>query len=35
MPLRTIIPKDLRVEKAKELLRKKGEELKPHFCFQD
>lgn len=35
MPPNDIIPQEMRVEKAKELLRKKGEELKPHFCFQD
>lgn len=35
MPPNPFIPQELRVEKAKELYRKKGEELKPHFCFQD
>ena len=35
MPPNPFIPQELRVEKAKELIRKKGEELKPHFCFQD
>lgn len=35
MPPNPIIPLELRVEKAKELLRKRGEELKPHFCFKD
>lgn len=29
------IPQELRVEKAKELLRKRGDELRPHFTFQD
>lgn len=29
------IPQELRVEKAKGLLRKRGEELRAHFCFQD
>ena len=35
MPPNPVIPQELRVEKAKELLRKIGEILKPHFCFQD
>lgn len=35
MPPNLQIPQEMRVEKAKELFRKKGEELKPHFCFQD
>ena len=35
LPPNPLIPQELRVEKAKELLRKRGEQLKPHFCFQD
>ena len=35
MPPNLQIPQEMRVEKAKELFRKKGEELKPLFCFQD
>lgn len=35
LPPNPLIPLELRVEKAKELLRKRGEQLKPHFCFQD
>lgn len=35
MPPAPAIPQEKRVEKAKDLLRKRGEELKPHFCFQD
>lgn len=29
------IPQELRIEKTKALLRKKGDELRPHFTFQD
>lgn len=35
MPPRPDIPQDLRVEKVKDWFRKKGEELKPFFCFKD
>lgn len=35
MPPRPDIPQELRVEKVKEWFRKKGEELKPYFCFKD
>ena len=30
-----VIPQELRVQKAKELFKKKGQELKPHFMFMD
>lgn len=35
MPPNSIIPQELRVEKAKEIFRKRGEELMAHFCFKD
>ena len=35
MPPTPCIPQELRVEKLKEILRKRGEELRPHFTFQD
>lgn len=35
MPPNPMIPQELRIVKAKELFRKRGEELKPHFTFQD
>lgn len=35
LPPNKIIPQELRVQKAKELFKKKGKELKPHFMFMD
>lgn len=35
MPPNPLIPQELRIAEAKKLFKKKGEELKPHFCFQD
>lgn len=35
MPPDPSIPQKLRIEKAKELFRRRGEALKPHFLFQD
>jgi len=35
MPPNFIIPQELRIKKAKELFIKRGEELKPYFCFLD
>lgn len=35
LPPNESIPQHLRIERAKELLRKKGDELRPHFTFQD
>ena len=35
LPPNEDIPQELRVQKAKELFKKKGQELKPHFMFKD
>lgn len=35
MPPDSKIPQELRIEKAKEIFRKRGEMLKPYFCFED
>ena len=35
MPPNPLIPQEMRIEKTKELFRKKGEKLKPYFCFLD
>ena len=35
MPPNPMIPQELRVKKAKELFRKRGEKLRAHFCFKD
>ena len=35
MPPNPLIPQELRIEKAKELFRKRGEALRPFFTFQD
>ena len=35
LPPDSLIQQESQIAKAKELLRKKGEELKPHFTFQE